>query len=97
MKYATFTLLLLSSLILGACDEQPVKANSDTVTISKSEYEQLKADSALAKQIGRYKEVKLYGTTMRLDTATGQTCVLLTTRDQWKIPDIAAQSCRLVQ
>lgn len=80
MKYLIALALSLSLIGCG----QAVKA--DPPTIAKSEYEQLKKDAALAKQIGRYQIHKVGDTTWRLDTATGEHCLLLAPVAYWKNP-----------
>lgn len=57
---------------------------SKYVAISKSEYEQLKAAALETKQVGRYRLHRDGFRTWRLDTSTGQSCLLLATDADWK-------------
>lgn len=62
--------------------------------ISKTELARLRRDADLGKSVGRYQQYHQGWRTWRLDTATGSTCLLLTTDGEWKKPEIAAQGCR---
>lgn len=88
--------LLVLVLISIGCDQANVKAadsKPDTVTISNREYDNLKAEAALAKQVGRYQIAQKGATTWRLDTATGDWCLLLATHEYWQ-KDAKGVGCR---
>ncbi len=96
------TLLLLAGLV--GCGEyelvpeddynvaQKVKSGQYEL-VKKDEISQLRQDAQIGKSVGRYQIYRSGFRTWRLDTATGKTCVLLTTDEDWKKPDIALSSC----
>jgi hypothetical protein len=61
--------------------------------VKKDELSQLRQDAQIGKSVGRYQIYRSGFRTWRLDTATGRTCILLTTDDDWKKPDITLSSC----
>lgn len=61
--------------------------------VANQELAELKKEAELGKSVGRYQINKEGFRTWRLDTATGQICLLLTSDDDWKKPGIAAQAC----
>ena len=75
-------LLFVLVCSMSGCDDFQLADKSKEVVISKSEYEQLKAAVAAsqAKQVGRYQLHRDGFRTWRLDTATGRSCLLLTSR-----------------
>lgn len=85
--------VILSALAANGCGDFDVVDKSKEVVISKSEYDQLKAAAALAKQVGRYQIHREGIRVWRLDTATGSSCLQLTSDDDWKNADAASQSC----
>ncbi|MGA8222400.1 MAG: hypothetical protein WB780_12155 [Candidatus Acidiferrales bacterium] len=86
-------LAILSLIAVTSCGDFGVVDKSKDVVISKAEYEQLKASAALAKQVGRYQLYREGVRTWRLDTATGRSCLLLTSEADWKNPDSLSASC----
>jgi hypothetical protein len=72
-------------LVLAGCDVDKIqKANSDDyVLIKKTELEQLKQQAELGRAVGRFREFRDGFRTWRLDTATGKTCIMLTTDYDW--------------
>jgi hypothetical protein len=70
----------------------PGRRQSKEVVISKAEYDELKA-AAQAKQVGRYQLHREGFRTWRLDTATGRSCLLLTTDNDWKNAASTQNSC----
>jgi hypothetical protein len=56
---------------------------SKGVVISKAEYEQLKVAALQSKQVGRYQLDREGMRTWRLDTVTGNSCLLLTADRDW--------------
>lgn len=53
----------------------------------------MKQQAEMGKSVGRYQINREGFRTWRLDTATGKICLLLTSDEDWKKPDIQAQSC----
>ena len=81
-------ILLVVFVITGIGDWNKTSAsastNTDKVTITKSEYEHLKTEAATAKQVGRYQLTHEGVRTWRLDTATGESCLMLTVPYDWE-------------
>lgn len=90
-------LFLVVACLMSGCDDFQVADKSKEVVVSKSEYEQLKAAVAAseAKQVGRYQLHKEGFRTWRLDTATGRSCLLLTSEADWKGKGSEQDSCAL--
>ena len=61
--------------------------------ISNQDLAELKREADIGKGVGRYQIHVQAFRTWRLDTATGQVCLLLAPEKDWKKPDIAAQAC----
>ncbi len=60
---------------------------------SNKELSDLKHEAELGRGVGRY-QIHMEGfRTWRLDTATGQICLLLTSEQDWKSPKVAGQGC----
>lgn len=85
------TIYLAVTLGLVGCGDYNVVDKSSDVVISKKDYEQLKADALLGKQVGRYQLHREGFRTWRLDTATGHNCLLLTTQADWDDPKTQLQ------
>lgn len=79
-----FTATVLVLLLLASCGDVDVVDKSKDVVVSKVEYDRLKADAALGRQVGRFQIYKNGFRTWRLDSATGRSCLLLTTDEDWK-------------
>lgn len=98
-----FSLLLLVCVIgmLASCDFVDdsdeallAKAKSpDYELVKKDDLAELRQQADLGKSVGRYQIYRAGFRTFRLDTATGSTCILLTTTDDWKKPDTESQGC----
>jgi hypothetical protein len=65
----------------------------DYELIRKDQLEELKREAQLGKGVGRYQIYSRGFRTWRLDTATGATCLLLTTEVDWKKPETSASGC----
>jgi hypothetical protein len=78
---------------LSGCDDYQIAEKSKEVVISKAEYEQLQATVAENKQVGRYQLHREGARTWRLDTATGRSCLLLTTDADWKGQGAQQNAC----
>jgi hypothetical protein len=61
--------------------------------VKKDELTVLRHDADLGKHTGRYQIYKNGFRTWRLDTATGDTCILLTSEEDWKSPKTNASGC----
>src|SRR6185437_8375781 len=96
--------VLLSVALLCSCGDLTVADTKQEVVLKKEELkdyvlvnrqdlEQLKADASIGKSVGRYHQYREGMRTFRLDTATGQNCILLTTDWDWKNPDVSSQNC----
>lgn len=91
-------------LMLGCSGEQRVSEKEKEmlvkmrtggyVLVKSDAYEQLKKDSEIGRSVGRYQMQTRAFRTWRLDTATGESCLLLTTDEDWKDPNIQSQMCR---
>lgn len=92
-------LLVLATCVLCGCEDYDIVDKSQQVVISKREYEQLKAAAAAAqaKQVGRYQLHREGIRTWRLDTATGRSCLLLTTQWDWDSKDTKTQTSCAVE
>jgi hypothetical protein len=86
-------LVLIGTGFLSGCDDMQLADKSKEVVISKSEYEQLRAAAAETKQVGRYQLHREGMRTWRLDTATGRSCLLLTSETDWKGEGGQERSC----
>ena len=96
------TMLILSCLVgLSSCGSEVVdssefarlKAADAEVQKLRNENAQLTAQLASAKSVGRYQIHQNGFRTWRLDTTTGEDCILLASDADWKKPDTIAQSC----
>ena len=65
--------------------------------IAKSALAELRKEAEIGKGVGRYQQFSRGFRTWRMDTATGNSCLLLTTDDDWKNPGVEAQDCRYVK
>jgi hypothetical protein len=98
---------ILLALIAMACDNSAIVSGPEFADLKKlrgGEYDlvkkedlvQLKREAELGRSVGRYQQYSRGYRTWRLDTATGNTCLLLATDSDWKKPDTQASSCALV-
>jgi hypothetical protein len=98
---ATFFLTVVSALALIGCGYEVVeskeleklKTAQAEASKLKEENSQLRQQVATLKSIGRYQIHQSGFRTWRLDTATGQDCLLLTSKEDWKKLDTALQQC----
>lgn len=95
-------LLIMVCLVgLSSCDSELVdsselarlKAADAEVQKLRSENAQLTAQLASAKSVGRYQIHQNGFRTWRLDTTTGEDCILLTSEADWKKPGTSVQGC----
>jgi hypothetical protein len=63
--------------------------------ISKDDLSKLREQAEIGKNIGRYQMRNEGYRTWRFDSATGRTCILLSSESDWKKPDTMNQSCEL--
>jgi hypothetical protein len=89
--------ILLSIATMG-CDNAAVVSGSEFGAVKKlrsGEYELIRRDDlSRLQRVGRYQQYQSGGRTWRLDTATGENCLLLATEGDWKRPGVAAQGCQ---
>lgn len=97
-----FATLAVTCLVgLSSCGSELVdstelarlKADELEVQKLRTENAQLTAQLASAKNVGRYQIHQFGFRTWRLDTTTGEDCILLTSEADWKKPETAAQGC----
>lgn len=104
MRYLIPLILLCTAL--AACNSDGVNSVTDAeyqsvvklrsgqyTLISNQDLNNLDNEAALGKSVGRYQIHNEGFRTWRLDTATGQICLLLASSADWKKPDISAQGC----
>ncbi len=96
--------LVFAALQLGCSDLEIATNTAETDALRKiksGQYEliktdklaQLRKDAEIGRSVGRFQIHRQGWRTWRLDTATGASCLLLTTDADWKKSEIAAQSC----
>jgi len=104
MARMTIATLIFATLLLG-CSSRDI-ANSEFevdalhkvrtgqyVLIKADELAQLRTDAEIARSVGRYQIHTIGIRTWRLDTATGASCLLLTTESDAKKAETVAQAC----
>jgi hypothetical protein len=91
-----FFVTIAAALGLNSCDSFDVVDKSKDVVISRSEYEQLKAAALQPKQVGRYQLHREGIRTWRLDTVTGNSCLLLTADWDWTAGGANQMDCPTV-
>jgi hypothetical protein len=85
---------LATNLVSDSQYENVKKLESGQYTlIANQELMELKHEAELGKSVGRYQIHPEGFRTWRLDTSTGQICLLLTSEEDWKDRKIAAQGC----
>ena len=62
--------------------------------IKSDELAQLRKDAEIGKNVGRFQVHREGFRTWRLDTATGTSCLLLTTAADWDKPESAISACK---
>ena len=72
---------------------EKLKAAEAEVSRLREQNSQLKQQVATLKSVGRYQIHQAGSRTWRLDTATGQDCLLLASNEDWKKSDVAMQEC----
>jgi outer membrane lipopolysaccharide assembly protein LptE/RlpB len=79
--------------LVEAKELEKLKAAEAEVSRLKEENSQLKQQVATLKSIGRYQLHQSGFRTWRLDTSTGQDCLLLSSTEDWKKADTVLESC----
>jgi hypothetical protein len=104
VKHIMIALFVLAAFQLGCSDLEYTKSQAEVDALQKirtGQYElvksdelaQLRKDAEIGRSVGRY-QVHMSGfRTWRLDTATGASCLLLTSEADWKKPENAIQAC----
>ncbi len=96
-----FLAILFTTIALIGCRYDVVEtkeieklkiAEADAARL-KEENSQLRQQVATLKSIGRYQLHQSGFRTWRLDTATGEDCLLLKSKEDWKKTDTAMQQC----
>ena len=90
MKAIYFSVLCL---LLGGCGDTQLVDTTKNKVISNDEYAKLQQDATNCRNVGRYQWHKDGYRTWRLDTATGQQCIALTSEVDWKTSETADQGC----
>ena len=88
-----FTILIVICAIQYGCGDYKVVNSREYEVITKNELTQLKKEAEIGRSVGRYQTFARGIRTWRLDTATGENCLLLTSEEDWKKPDTAASAC----
>lgn len=89
--------ILLVLLSMAACAQQQLTpAESDLLAKFRAGTHELLAKDEVARlrDVGRYQVLPLGGRAWRLDTASGETCLLLANDEDWKNEKVAAQQCQ---
>lgn len=86
-------IVIIGISLLYGCDEYQVVNKNRYALIDKNELAQLKKEADIGKSIGRYQIHRDGHRTWRLDTATGQMCILLTTDADWKKTETKMSAC----
>lgn len=87
------TILFVICAILYGCGDYKLVNSKEYEVITKIELAQLKKEAENGRSVGRYQTFTRGIRTWRLDTATGSSCLLLTSEEDWKKPDTAASGC----
>jgi hypothetical protein len=66
------------------CESFTIVEKSRDVVLPRAEYEQLESLAMQPSQVGRYQLHHEGSRTWRLDTATGRTCLMLTSEADWQ-------------
>ena len=108
-KLVSIALATIALAMVLGCDSSPEllnKSEEDTLNkirsgkytlINNQDLATLKHDADIGKNLGRYQIHNEGFRTWRLDTATGQICLLLASEYDWKKPETEMQSCNLSQ
>lgn len=86
-------LSLLACFAFCGCDRYKVVNVELDEVIPKPIADKLRRDAEIGRGVGRYHIHKDWVRTWRLDTATGQVCLLLASEEDWKKPEVAQQAC----
>jgi len=102
--------LMLLSLIavllpVAGCDSATVAIGEDNLILRKlrtgtheliaaSDLAQLRKEAELGRSVGRYQNFSKGLFTWRLDTATGDICLLLAPEAEWKKKAVSTQGCQ---
>lgn len=104
IKQFTIVVFILTAFQLGCSDLDVATSQAEVDAIKKirsGQYElvksdelaQLRKDAEMGRSVGRYQVHRFGFRAWRLDTATGTSCLLLTTEADWKKPESQIQAC----
>ncbi len=86
--------MALLQLSCDRVDEIGKVASGRYEVITAQELTELRRNADIGKNVGRYSLHKDGLRTWRFDSATGRSCLLLATDEDWKKEKIALQGCR---
>ncbi len=101
---AMTTAFILTALVLGCSDLDYTNSQAEFDALQKirtgqyaliksDELAQLRKDAEIGKSVGRYQMHQIGFRTWRLDTATGTSCLLLTSESDWKKAETQLEAC----
>jgi hypothetical protein len=104
IKMVVTVTLVTAALQLSCADFDVTRSQAEADALQKirsGQYEliktdeltQLRRDAEIGKSVGRFQMRQIGFRTWRLDTATGFSCLLLTSEADWKKPETAMQGC----
>jgi hypothetical protein len=88
-----FTILIFICVLQYGCGDYKIVNSREYEVVTKVDLAQLKKEAEIGRSVGRYQIFTRGVRTWRLDTATGRSCLLLTSDEDWKKPDTAASGC----
>jgi hypothetical protein len=104
IKRFMFLVFILAIFQVGCSDLDYTKSQAEFDALQKirsgqyeliksAELAQLRKDAEIGKNVGRYQVHQSGFRTWRLDTATGLSCLLLTSSEDWKRPESKVSAC----
>jgi hypothetical protein len=104
IKRIVIVVFILATFQLGCAGLEVATSQADIEALQKirsGQYEliksgdlaQLKKDAEIGRSVGRFHLEVIGFRTWRLDTATGTSCLLLTSEAEWKKPEIQTEAC----
>jgi hypothetical protein len=104
IKQVMIVVFILTAFQPGCSDLEYTKSQTEVDALQKirsGQYElvksdelaQLRKDAEIGRSVGRFQLHREGYRTWRLDTATGYSCLLLTSESDWKKPETVAAGC----